>query len=125
MTVPKRVLVVDDDARIREFISRALVLEGYSVETAADGELALEMLPNIQPELILLDMRMPNIDGKEFMRRYRQQDGIVHAPVIVLTAAHETVPAGELLHAAGYLPKPFDLDELLNIVERLTNETAN
>src|SRR5258708_686277 len=88
MAQAARVLVVDDDKGIREFISMALTDEGYEVITANDGVLALDIIAKQRLNLILLDMRMPNMDGHAFLHSYRQKSGD-RPPVIVLSAAHE------------------------------------
>jgi DNA-binding response OmpR family regulator len=110
-----RILVIDDDDSIRQIVRLCLTDVGYVVGEAANGEAALAMVDAFHPELILLDLRMPVMDGWEFVRRYR----LTHAPqapivacVAALNAAHEC--AG--LEPAAILAKPFDLDDLLAVV---------
>src|SRR5947209_8449280 len=83
------VLVIDDDDSIREFVELVLQDEGYDVITATDGADALQIIALRQPSLILLDMRMPIMDGWEFARSYRETAG-PHVPIVVLSAARET-----------------------------------
>ena len=113
-----RVLVVDDDETISEFVEMALSDEGYDVVTAPHGAAALQVI-NEQgsPSLILLDMRMPVMDGWQFSREYRQLDG-PHAPIVVLTAAADAAQSAQQINADGYLSKPFDLSELIALVGR-------
>jgi CheY-like chemotaxis protein len=113
------VLVVDDDDSIREFVSVALTDEGYDVLTAADGAEALETVRRRMPGVILLDMRMPVMDGWEFSRAYRASPE-PHAPIVVVTAARDVEDRARQIEADGYLAKPFDLDDLLAIVKRFT-----
>ncbi len=114
------VLVVDDEGPVRGFLVLALALEGYAVVEAPDGAAALARVHEAAPCLILLDMRMPVMDGWEFARRYRALPG-PHAPIVCLTAAATEADAaarGAQIGAAACLSKPFDLDELLAVVGR-------
>ncbi len=114
MTTCGRVLVVDDDESILDFVREALADEGYEVLTATDGAEALEMAAAHPPDLILLDMRMPVIDGWEFAEAYARTPG-PHAPLIVMTAARDAASIADEIHAAGYLAKPFTLDDRLSL----------
>jgi two-component system, chemotaxis family, chemotaxis protein CheY len=113
------VLVIDDDESIRDFLTTALTDEGYAVLTAANGQAALDLLADVSPGLILLDMRMPVMDGWEFARLYRQRPG-PHAPLVVMTAARDAIDRASQIEADGLLAKPFDLDDLLAVVARFT-----
>jgi len=113
--VAGRVLVVDDDEAIVRLVSMALSEEGYEVMNASHGLAALEVLDRWRPDLILLDLRMPLMDGQEFVRAYRQTRG-PHSPVILVTAAHDTARPMAEIEVHGCLRKPFDLEELLDVV---------
>jgi two-component system response regulator MprA len=109
-----RILVVDDERAVRESLRRALELEGYDVELAEDGELALERLRRESPpDAVVLDVLMPGIDGLEVCRRLRA--GGYDVPILMLTARAEVDSrvAGLDAGADDYLPKPFALAELL------------
>ncbi|MEA2641733.1 MAG: hypothetical protein QOF51_3127 [Chloroflexota bacterium] len=108
------ILVVDDDESIREVIATVLRDEGCEVRTARNGESALALLADWCPDLILLDVRMPEMDGAEVARRYRALLG-PHAPVVLLTALSDGPALAEALGAVGYLTKPFELDDLLEV----------
>lgn len=112
-----RVLVVDDDRGIREFVSTVLADEGYDVAEATDGQQALERCERVQPDVILLDMRMPVMDGREFARAYRQRPG-PHAPIVIITAALDVAKDAKEIGANGFLGKPFQLDDLLRLVQQ-------
>ncbi len=118
-----RVLVVDDDDNIREFVAIALCDEGYEATVAADGVEALAVSAEMPPDLILLDMRMPVMDGYEFSRVYRQRPG-PHAPIVVLTAAGRAAETAREIEAVDCLGKPFELDALLEMVARYDNHHA-
>jgi CheY-like chemotaxis protein len=115
--VTRPVLVVDDDDGIRDSIDMTLSDEGYRVLTASDGADALTLVDQHSPSLILLDMRMPVMDGWQFARAYRQRPG-PHAPIVVVTAAHEAAARAAQIRADDYIAKPFDLERLLEMVER-------
>jgi len=107
----KTILVVDDEERIRALLQAYLTQEGFRVITAANGELALPLVDLEHPDLILLDIMMPEMDGYEFLRRYSKlHDG----PVILLTARLDETDkiAGLELGADDYITKPFSLREL-------------
>ena len=113
-----RVLVVDDDAAIRQFIQMALEGSGYEVATAEDGQEALAAVRATPPRVILLDMRMPVMDGWAFTRAYRETPP-PHAPIVVLTAARDAGEYASDVDADAFLAKPFNLRELLGLVGRL------
>ena len=110
-----RILVVDDDESIRQIVRLFLSDEGYQVAEAPNGEVALAMLDAVEPALILLDLRMPVLDGWQFVRRYRELPG-PHAPIIACVAALDAVRDCADLDIAGVLNKPFDLEDLLAAV---------
>ena len=110
------VLVVDDDTSILDTVSAILSGEGYDVMSAASGEEALEAVARKHPLLILLDMRMPVMDGWAVARALRGQG--ISVPIVVMTAAESAKRWADEVGAEGYLAKPFGLDELLTTVER-------
>jgi two-component system response regulator MprA len=121
-----KVLVVDDERAVRDSLRRALELEGYEVELAADGEEALERLGGSSPsDAVILDVLMPGIDGLEVCRRLRGEDNAV--PVLMLTARAEVDSrvAGLDAGADDYLPKPFALAELLARLRALLRRAGN
>ncbi len=114
----ERILVVEDEARIASFLRRGLTLEGYDVETAYDGEEAIFKVRDRPPDLLILDIMLPRIDGLEVCRRIRT---FTTLPVLMLTA-RDAVPdrvAGLDNGADDYMVKPFSLDELLARVRAL------
>ena len=113
-----RVLVVDDDALIRDTLATALSDEGYSVRVASDGQAALDTLDEWLPDLIVLDLMMPVMDGHAFRVAQRGLETAANIPVIVLSAAHNIQARASSLGAAAVFPKPFDLGTLLDAIER-------
>jgi two-component system response regulator MprA len=110
---PSRVLVVDDEDAVRRALERALELEGYAVEQASDGQEALLSVAESVPDLVILDVLMPNLDGLETCRRLRALG--ITVPVLMLTARDAVADRVEGLDAGAddYLVKPFALAELL------------
>jgi len=121
-----RILVVDDERAVRESLQRALELEGYDIELAADGREALASLENgePQPDAVILDVLMPVVDGIEVCRRLRRAGNRV--PVLMLTARDEIEDRVSGLDAGAddYVPKPFALEELLARVRALLRRTS-
>jgi two-component system response regulator MprA len=119
-----RVLVVDDDPDVRDSLRRSLTFEGYSVTTAADGEQALDSVVAARPDIVVLDLQMPLLDGLETCRRLRAQGNDV--PVLMLTARDGTRDRVTGLDAGAddYLPKPFALEELLARLRALLRRAA-
>jgi DNA-binding response OmpR family regulator len=109
---PSRVAVVDDDRFVREMLELGLTREGYSVRTACDGQAALELVREWDPEVIVLDVMMPKIDGITLLPRLRQ---LTQAPILMLTAKGETTDKVSSLGAGAddYLVKPFVFEELI------------
>jgi two-component system, chemotaxis family, chemotaxis protein CheY len=121
VTGGRPVLIVDDDASIRDLIEMTLAEQGYEVEAAPHGAAALEVIGHTRPSVILLDMRMPVMDGWDFARAYREMPG-PHVPIIVLTAARDARGRAAEINAEGFLGKPFDLDDLLVVVAQHISE---
>jgi DNA-binding response OmpR family regulator len=107
-----RVLVVEDDEEIAQVLQRSLRLDGYEVRLAADGETALDTAAAYHPDLVILDLGLPRLDGMEVARRLRAADDV---PILMLTArdALESRVEGLDAGADDYLVKPFERQELL------------
>jgi urea transport system substrate-binding protein len=110
------ILIVDDDPAILSTVAEILHDEGYRVRTAGNGMDGLAALEQQLPALILLDMRMPVLDGWGFARALRERG--VQVPFVVLTAAQDARRWAQEVGATGFLPKPFDLLELVAVVEQ-------
>lgn len=113
-----RILVVDDDPEIVSVVRRGLAYEGYLVDTASDGHVALEKARDKEPDLVILDIMMPGIDGIEVAKRLREGGDV---PILLLTARGTVADkvTGLESGADDYLVKPFALDELLARVKAL------
>ncbi len=108
----ERILVVEDDRRIRDLLRRGLIFEGYQVDAAEDGEAALRMARERLPEAVILDLMLPGMDGLEVCRRLRNASNV---PILMLTARDGVPDRVEGLDAGAddYMVKPFSFDELL------------
>jgi two-component system chemotaxis response regulator CheY len=111
------ILIVDDDAAIRRTLSEILAMQGYAVRTAGDGAEALAVVAQTEPALVLLDMRMPLMDGWAFAGALRARGKTL--PLIVMAPADRAVEWCLEVGGAESLGKPFDLGQLLGAVERV------
>ncbi|WP_457556277.1 response regulator [Candidatus Pyrohabitans sp.] len=116
-----RILLVDDEPDIRYITRRMLERAGYSVTEACDGESALEMLTEELPDLVLLDVRMPGMNGWEVCRRIKEREDTAHVPVVMFTVrtSEDSVKRSRECGAEAHINKPFDIDELLAVVGRV------
>lgn len=114
----KKVLIVDDEPQICQLISDYLKKRGFLTQVAHEGKMALQFTKEFNPDLIILDVIMPVMDGLEFLRCLRSGKDYAAIPVIVLTAksSPEDVEKGISLEADFYLPKPVQFDNLMNFV---------
>jgi two-component system, OmpR family, KDP operon response regulator KdpE len=118
--VPKRILVVDDDADLRAAYVTLLSREDTAVHEAANGEQALAAALTLVPDLIVLDLNMPVMDGPEFLRRSRQIAPLAKVPIILVSGqVEEYRPKLEGLDYHAALPKPCPAEDLLNVVEQV------
>lgn len=108
----EKILIVEDDTGISDFVNAELKHEGYTTYTAFDGRSALEVFKKEKPDLILLDIMLPQLSGLEVLRRIRKTSNI---PAIILTARGETYDKVNGLNAGAddYIAKPFEIEELL------------
>jgi urea transport system substrate-binding protein len=116
------ILVVDDDPDLREFLRLMLTSIGFEVTSAANGQEALDVMEGHDPDLILLDMKMPVMNGWEFCRALEGRD--VRPPIVVLTAAPDPAARAAEAHADGWLGKPFEYEDLEATVRRFVARPA-
>ena len=113
-----RVLVIDDDDDVADILRQALSEEGYAVATVPHGAAALDILRLHEPEVILLDLRMPLMDGWSFAERYRTITGKAPAPIILISGVSDIATEARRVGADAFFRKPFDIDELIRAIER-------
>lgn len=116
-----KILVVEDDCFIREVIETTLTDEGYSVDTAADGMLAWEYLTRSRPDLVVLDLALPRMDGLTICKKMRADQRLRTVPVLIASAmtSRSVIRAAIDAGANGFLDKPFDLCDFVDNVQRL------
>lgn len=124
VTEPKSILLVDDDPAIRKILSQSLEMEGFLIHQASNGEEALEAIQSNLPDLMILDVMMPRMNGFEVLKSVRASPKTVDLPVVMLTArsSQEDVWEGWREGVDYYMTKPFDIDELLRFVERIFDD---
>lgn len=119
-----KILIAEDERDIRELIEFALHFNGHDVLTAVDGVSAWELTRAEHPDLVLLDVRMPRMDGYELCRKIKRCEELRHIPVAFISAKGQEaeVRAGMDAGAAEYILKPFSMDQLIQAIARLLND---
>jgi CheY-like chemotaxis protein len=118
------VLVVDDDVLLHHLLVQVLEEEGCTVQAMSTGHAALAYLATHRPRVVIVDLRLPDLDGVAFTRLYRQQPG-PHAPIVLMSADVEVDQIAEEAGIDAVLPKPFDLDDLLAMLRRYTDRAGD
>ncbi|MET0403274.1 MAG: response regulator [Cystobacter sp.] len=116
-----KLLIVDDEVAILEALTDILSVEGYEVATAANGAEGLQQVGRNRPDLILLDLMMPVMDGQEMLRRLKDDPALRTIPVVVMSAGRVTKAE---LQGSQFLAKPFELDDLLETITSEINKKA-
>src|SRR6186997_2865698 len=121
------ILVVDDDAKIVRLVRTYLERDGYRVVTAADGPAALEAIETHAPALVVLDLMLPELDGRAVIRAVRRDEEAGSTPILILSARGSTIDriAGLEDGADDYLPKPFSPSELVVRVKSILRRTSS
>jgi CheY-like chemotaxis protein len=118
MVSPRHILLVEDDPSIQGAVSMLLEREGFTVTCASNGREALQVLGSgADPSLILLDMMMPVMNGQEFRQAQQRDPRLASIPVVVLSATPLSEERGGMPPPSAVMPKPFDIDQLLAVVE--------
>ncbi len=122
----KKILIVDDDRQVSLALSIRLKAADYDVDVAGDGENALEKLTASVPDVVLLDMRMPGIDGLEVMRQMKRDPRLANIPVIFVSANAQETAKRAALNAGGkiFLEKPFESRALLEAIQRVLEQNS-
>ena len=124
MAGPKKILIVDDEEQLALAVKIRLQSKGYQVLTAPDGRQALELIAQQQPDLVILDILMPVMDGYSCLRELNRRFGRGRLPVIILTARDRMKDLFELEGIEDYVIKPFDHEDLLVRIERVLKRYA-
>jgi len=120
----KRALIVDDDPMIVKLQSMILTKAGYEIDTAANGREGIDRAAQGTPDVVLLDVMMPGLDGLEVTRQLKADPRTSAIPVVLVSArtGSEDVAAGRAAGASDYLRKPFDPDDLIALLDRLVSQ---
>jgi excisionase family DNA binding protein len=115
------VLLVDDDAKVRELVRVNLEFEGYAVKEAAGADEGLAAIEDVKPDLVLLDVMMPHVDGWEMLRRIQERWGMGAIPVVMFSGKVDEVAEEQAAArgAQGFVGKPFDLQQLIDRAKQL------
>jgi len=117
----KRVLVIDDDLPLRGMLAAALRQHGFQVLLAGDGAEGQRAMNIHHPDVVLLDLAMPNVNGWDFLQRLRETGHLGRTPIIVVSAHLRVDPQAVLqMGVSAILPKPFNLPDLINLIEHLS-----
>jgi excisionase family DNA binding protein len=118
---PRTILIVDDDPRLREFVRVNLEMEGYTVREAGSAEEGLAALEEEPPDLILLDVMMPQVDGWEMLRRVQERHGVGSIPVVMFSGKveEEEMRSAAARGAQGFIGKPFNPQQLIESTKQL------
>lgn len=120
----RKILIVDDSPVIVDILQKGLVKEGFQVLTAFNGKQALDILKNVKPDLIISDLKMPQMDGLSFLQAIRQEPSLAAIPFITMSSESDRGKMRQLLQngSATYILKPFNLDQLIITVEKLLSD---
>lgn len=121
-----RAIVVDDDPSIRSLVRLTLEMEGYAVDDACDGQAALDLIRTTEPDLVILDIMMPAMDGATVARAIRSDPAYDHVAIVFLSAlvTDDHVWDGWRTGADSYVTKPFDIEHLMREVDRVRKARA-
>lgn len=119
--ISKNILIVEDEESLLKLESILLTSKGYNVEGAMDGQSALKLVAKMKPDLVLLDIMIPGIDGFEVCRQIKANEATRHIPVIILSAkkSKESLVMGEQAGADWYITKPFKSAMVIETIDRL------
>ena len=120
----KRILVVEDSRSIARFVEVGLMKHSFLVNVAADGMMAKEMLPSLQPDLVLCDLKMPRMDGFALCKWMKNTEGLQDIPFIAMSAAEESAAVQRIIQygAASYVRKPFSMNQLIPLIDRILSD---
>jgi CheY-like chemotaxis protein len=124
MTVRPMILVVEDDDAVAMMIQDYLSAHEYRTARAADGREAVEMVQNLRPDLVVMDLMMPRLTGGEAATALRRDPLTEKIPIVAISAVADVTSIAEMLPLDEVLPKPFDLDDLIAAIEKLLPATA-
>jgi len=124
--VPEKILVVDDSDDTREMMTKLLELESFTVVTAEDGSIGLDVAEMERPDIIITDINMPNLNGIEMIRRLRKQPQFSRVPIMAITAYGNGVAAEAVAAGANHATtKPIEFEALIGGIKKLLEDSKN
>lgn len=122
----KTILVIEDEQHVRQLVTRLLEKNGYNVETASDGLDGLRKLEELEPDLIIADVMMPNLDGLTFTKALKNRRETRSIPIIFLTAKSDPLSMIEGINVGAkfYITKPFQIEDVLSKVNKVLNDSG-
>ena len=124
MTTKKKILIIDDDAGILDVLTIILADQGYDIETVEDDTNIFEIVDEFKPDLILLDVWMPGIGGKEICLKLKKNSINASIPILIVSASVGIEQVVKDCGADGYIAKPFDMDELITKVKEKIGDVS-
>ena len=116
----EKILVIEDDEYSRDALAHLLAAEGYEAQSASDGESGLEKAREMRPDVIVLDLNLPGIDGKQVIQMLRNDGPLRGVPILVVTGDDDQDAQSAVeLGADGYLTKPVEFDDLIHAIDKL------
>lgn len=115
-------MVVEDDDILREELSAFLEKSGYSVTQARDGAEAVRLLPSTRPDVLVVDLGMPNLDGEHFVRGLRGLSSAGRTPVVVVSGQPDGAKIAQRIGADSFVKKPFDPSHMLKVIKRVSKQ---
>jgi CheY-like chemotaxis protein len=117
-----KILVIEDDEYSRDALAHLLASEGYEAQSASDGESGLEKAHEVHPDVIVLDLNLPDIDGKHVIEMIRSDGPLKNVPILVVTGDEDKAAQAAVdIGADGYLTKPVEFDDLIKAISGLTS----
>jgi CheY-like chemotaxis protein len=117
----EKILVIEDDEYSRDALAHLLAAEGYEAQSANDGESGIKKAHEVHPDVIVLDLNLPGIDGKQVIQMLRNDGPLRGVPILVVTGDEDRAAQSAVeLGADGYLTKPVEFDDLIQAIDKLT-----
>lgn len=117
----KKILICDDDEGILEATKILLNQSGYDVELISDGKDILKAIRDVRPDVVLLDLWMPNLDAKKLLKKIKKEPELVNVPIIIFSASNETEKISKEIGANDFIKKPFEIEDLTLVIEKNIN----
>lgn len=122
-----RIVSIEDDPEMRALLQLIFERQGYRVVSAKDGNIGLEMIKGLRPDVLLLDLMLPDIDGWDLYRQLKSDDDLSQLPVVVVSARdpeQDALEGFQVIKTDSFIRKPFEVQELVNVVKSMLNDAV-